>query len=312
MWPSSCWTLSKVSCSDTTVGANSGVSLASWRKKTCEITFCTDDLQNTWKNTVKIEKKVCRLAPAMRNSNRNFDTRDKNAVNTRICLLSRWRKSGVFPGVANHAVALFFPTSLCGVLVFGCALPPASSSFHRLLRTQLVHTTCSHTTCSHTTCSHTTYTQLAHIQLTHTHTTCPRTTYTHTTYSHTTCSHTTCSHTTCSHTPCPHTTCPHTTYSHTHTQLTHTHTHTKLAHTQNLLTHNLLTHNFLTRRHRPSLCVAGVALMALGCLWWHAWFPVDAVVAAAVGVAGVTFGDTLRGTWRHGPALAWQAWHSAT
>ena len=31
----------------------------------------------------------------------------------------------------------------------------------------------------------------------------------------------------------------------------------------------------------------------------------DAVVAAAVGVAGVTFGDTLRGTWRHGPALAW-------
>ena len=57
VWPNSCWTLSKVSCSDTTVGANSGVSLASWRKKTCEITFCTDDLQNTWKNTVKIEKR---------------------------------------------------------------------------------------------------------------------------------------------------------------------------------------------------------------------------------------------------------------
>ena len=39
VWPSTCSTLSKVSCSDTTVGANSGVSLASWRKKTVEIFF---------------------------------------------------------------------------------------------------------------------------------------------------------------------------------------------------------------------------------------------------------------------------------
>ena len=29
-----------------------------------------------------------------------------------------------------------------------------------------------------------------------------------------------------------------------------------------------------TWRHRPPLCVAGVALMALGWLWWRAWFPV--------------------------------------
>ena len=27
-------------------------------------------------------------------------------------------------------------------------------------------------------------------------------------------------------------------------------------------------------RHRRAFCVAGVALMALGWLWWHAWFPV--------------------------------------
>ena len=53
-----------------------------------------------------------------------------------------------------------------------------------------------------------------------------------------------------------------------------------------------------TWRHGPALCVAGVALMALGWLWWRAWFPVDAVVAAAVGVAGLYF--------------AWQAWHLAT
>ena len=83
--------------------------------------------------------------------------------------------------------------------------------------------------------------------------------------------------------------------------------------------------------------------MALGWLWWRAWFPVDAVVAAAVGVAGVALGDTdlhfawqawhlvtwivtlrgRRGTWRHRPSLcvagvalgdmdvqfAWQVWH---
>ena len=53
-----------------------------------------------------------------------------------------------------------------------------------------------------------------------------------TTCRHTTYSHTTCSHTTCHHTTCSHTTCRHTTYS----------------------------------------GVAGVALMALGWLWWRAWF----------------------------------------
>ena len=44
-------------------------------------------------------------------------------------------------------------------------------------------------------------------------------------------------------------------------------------------------------RHGPALCVAGVALMALGWLWWRAWFPVDAVGAAAVCVAGMALGD---------------------
>ena len=60
-------------------------------------------------------------------------------------------------------------------------------------------------------------------------------------------------------------------------------------------------------RHPPSLCVAGVALgdihlslcvagvavalMALGWLCWRAWFPDDAVDAAAFCVAGVALGD---------------------
>jgi len=57
-----------------------------------------------------------------------------------------------------------------------------------------------------------------------------------------------------------------------------------------------------TWRHGSSLCVA---LMALGWLWRRAWFPVDAVVAAAVCVAGVALGDMDR-------HFAWQAWHLAT
>ena len=42
--------------------------------------------------------------------------------------------------------------------------------------------------------------------------------------------------------------------------------------------------------------------MALGWLWWRASFPVDAVVAAAVGVAVVALGDI-------DIHFAWQAWH---
>ena len=90
VWPSTCWTLSKVSCSDTTVGANSGVSLASWRKKTCD--FCLQMTVKIHGKHSQNKKRVCRLAPAMRISNRNLDTSDKNALNSTICLQSRWRK----------------------------------------------------------------------------------------------------------------------------------------------------------------------------------------------------------------------------
>ena len=63
-----------------------------------------------------------------------------------------------------------------------------------------------------------------------------------------------------------------------------------------------------TWRHGSSLCVAGVALMglmALGWLWWRAWVSVDAVGAAAFGVAGVALGDMDL-------HFAWQVWHLAT
>ena len=51
--------------------------------------------------------------------------------------------------------------------------------------------------------------------------------------------------------------------------------------------------------------MAGVALLALGWLWWRVCFPFGAVGAAAVCVAGVALGDIDR-------HFAWQAWHLAT
>ena len=45
--------------------------------------------------------------------------------------------------------------------------------------------------------------------------------------------------------------------------------------------------------------------MALGWLWWRAWFPVDAVDAAAVCVAGVVLGDMYVHS-------AWQVRHLVT
>ena len=114
----------------------------------------------------------------------------------------------------------FFPTSLCGVLVFGSALPPPAShttyTHTQLTLTQLVHTQLTHTQLVHTKL---TYTQLTHTQLVHT-----KLTYTQLT------------HTQLTHTQLTHTQLVHTQLAHTqlvHTQLTHTQlTHTQLTHTQ--------------------------------------------------------------------------------
>ena len=54
----------------------------------------------------------------------------------------------------------------------------------------------------------------------------------------------------------------------------------------------------VTGRHRLLLCMAGVALMALGWLWWRAW----SAMAPAFCVAGVA----LRDIYLH---FVWQAWH---
>ena len=94
--------------------------------------------------------------------------------------------------------------------------------------------------------------------------------------------------------------------------LSHTLFHTPLCHTPSF------TGDFASRgrrgtwSHLPSLCVAGMALMALGRLWWRAWSPLVARDSAPLCVAGVALGDI----YLHFVALAnihrrfaWQAWH---
>ena len=68
--------------------------------------------------------------------------------------------------------------------------------------------------------------------------------------------------------------------------------------------------------HGSSLCVAGVALMALGWLWWRAWFPGRAGTPRRFAWQAchfVTSTFTLcsrRGTCQHMDRhFAWQAWH---
>ena len=118
---------------------------------------------------------------------------------------------------------IFFPTSLCGVFVFGSESRPAasssssSSSAHRLCHTQLCHTILSHTI---------SYTQRCHTQRNHTHT--------HTSFTHNFVTHT---------------------HFFTHNFVTHTHT--PFFHTHNFVTHNFVTHksftnNFVTHTHTLS------------------------------------------------------------
>ena len=91
-----------------------------------------------------------------------------------------------------------FPTSLCGVLVFGFAVPPSSSrppARPPPVDTQLPHTQLAHTQLVHTQLTHTqlVHTQLVTTQLAHTHNLSTHNLLTHTQLAHT---HTTCPHTT--------------------------------------------------------------------------------------------------------------------
>ena len=261
--------------------------------------------------------------------------------------------------------------------------PHATYSHTTCPHTTYLHTTCPHTTCSHTACQHTTYS----------HTTCPHTTYSHTQLVHTQLAHTAavcvaglalgdidlhlawqawrvatwivtgCLRGTLGawrHRP------PlgmaglelgyidvHSAWQASHLRRCLRGRHGTWRHGPPLCVTGVVLGDMRGRRgtygtalaHGGALgwfpvdavvaaavCVAGVALgdidlhlawqawhlvtwtctlrgrrgtYGTGWLWWHAWFPVDAVVAAAVCVAGVACGDI-------DVHLAWQAWHLAT
>ena len=177
----------------------------------------------------------------------------------------------------------FFPTSLCGALVFdSVSVPPPSRHLRRLRPLFVTHHLSTHNFVTHS---------LSHATLSHP------------IFPHTTLSHTIFQTQLC-HTP-----------SFTHNFVTpHLSTHNFVTHH---LSHTTLSHTiFHTQRHQPSFCLAGVELMALGWLWWRAWSPLVARRAAALCAAGVALGDIYRDFCVAGVALgdihlrfAWQAWH---
>ena len=230
--------------------------------------------------------------------------------------------------VLFYLLFLFFPTSLCGVLVFdSVSLPLRRLPLLRPLllfvnhhlshtishthlcqppsftHTQLCHT---HAQLCHThnfVTHHLSHTQLCHTQLCHTHSF-----VTHTTLS------TTIFHTQLCQPPSFTHHLSHTTLTHTHNFVTHTDT--QLCHTPSF-THNFVTHHLshTTLRGRRGTYGKFVALgeIDLG-FAWKAWYKLHLVArlvavgrpgAAALCVAGGALGDThLRFTW--------QAWHLAT
>ena len=190
---------------------------------------------------------------------------------------------------------------------------------HSLFHTRLCHTHNFLThSLSHPTLSHTTF---------HTPNFVTQLSFTHNFVTHH-LSHTQLCHTTLFYTQLCHTHTHHL----SHTTLSHTTFHTQLCHTPSF-THNFVTHHLLhttwsdhslspttvtytstftlrgkrgTSGHPPSFCVAGVALAALGWVWWRAWSPLVPRDTAALCVASVALGDS---DFRR---FTWHAWHLAT
>ena len=146
-----------------------------------------------------------------------------------------------------HCLSLF-PTSLCGVLVFGCALPPASCLQPPLLLTHslltynlLTHTQLAHT---HNLLTHNLLTRnlLTHNLRTHTH----ALTHTHNLLTPNLLTHNSHTHNLLTDNLLTRNSHTNTTCSHTHKQLAHIQlSHTNYTHTHNLLTHTQLTHTQL-------------------------------------------------------------------
>ena len=236
---------------------------------------------------------------------------------------------------------VLFPTSLCGVLVFGSALPPpgpppppasasASSSSSTTCRTQLTHTQLVHTQLAHATCPHNSSTHNFSTQLLHPPTTCPHNLHTHTQLLHTQLAHTPLAHTQLVHTQlCVAGATLGDMYVHSAWQAWHL---WHWAGSGGALGSELargrrrcLRGRCGTWRHRTSLCVAGVALgdMYVHSAWqaWHLWH--WACSGGGLGSQLAPWMPPLRGTRRYRPSLcvagvalgdierrfAWQAWH---
>ena len=192
--------------------------------------------------------------------------------------------------VCFYSSSCSFPTSLCGILVFGRALPPLRSPSRPPARRLLMW---------------------PHNFLTHnlsTHNLLPRNLLTHNLSTHNLLPHNLSPYNLLTHNLSPHNLLTHnlSTQPSPHNLLTHN------LSTHNLLPHNLSTHNLLP--HRRAFCLAGVALGDIDLhfawqawhLWhWTAWAPFGAVVAAAVCVAGVALGDIDR-------HFVCRAWHLVT
>ena len=301
------------------------------------IPWCFGALENLpWMNTIQHHTTICQILETSMNQttcSKRIQLVFKNLkipyhefrTGQRQCWKYVSPNWGPIPHFSPHLCVGF----LFLVVHFRLLLPPAARHHH----TTCLHNLRHHTTCSHNLLTHNLHTQnlltqlphthnlLTHNLLTHnlcphslTHNLSPHNLLTHNLLTHNLSPHNLPTHTLLTHNllttyssqpTYSHTTCHHTIYSHTHSH-THTHTHTPKKHTH---THTLLTHNLRGRRgtwwHRPSICVADVALMALDWPWWRAWFPVHAGVAAALCVAGVALGDVDL-------YFAWQAWHLAT
>ena len=170
----------------------------------------------------------------------------------------------------------YFPTYLCGVLVFDSVSRLRLLLLRRLLR-NITHIFVTHL-CQPPSLTHTQLCHkpsFTHIFVTHL---CQPPSLTHnfvTSFTHIFVTHH-LSDTTLSHTIF-------------HRQLCHFHTHHLCV--------AGVTSTFVSRgrrgtwRHPPSFCVAGVALRALDWLWWRAWTGLVAGDAAALCVAGVVLGD---------------------
>ena len=173
----------------------------------------------------------------------------------------------------------FFPTSLCGVLVFDSVSRLLPLSHNNFVTHHLSHTTLSHTTLSHIIFH--THTPLSHNNFVTLHL-CHTSSFTHNFVTHL-LSHTTLSHTTLSHIIF------HTHLCHT-TTLSHIIFRTQLCHTPSF-TYNFVTHHLSLRD------------IHLRIVWqvWHLWHWAGS-------------GGALGRAWSLVTPLnfAWQAWHLAT